>query len=185
MARKWLLFLTYLQSFLKYSSLNMSFLNASKFSTLKRRGWKSLKLRLTALFLAAFLLSINLSAVWAQPSGDPSVLAQADPTELVNQAQLDYNRAYYPQAVELLRQAVDAFDTPATDLQRAIALSNLSLTYQALRDWDSAQVAIEESLRILGFDLETLAVRDNLEAQRLSLLAPALETYGQLWLRMK
>ena len=169
----------------------MSFLNVSRLVIRKCRSWKSFKVRLTAIFLTALLLSLNLPAVWAQASGDPSilvqsvltqsVLAQSDPAELVNQAQIDYEQGHYLQSVELLRRAVDDFDTPERDLQRAIALSNLSLTYQSLRDWDNAQSTIEESLRILGFDIETSAVGANLEVQQLSLLAPVLETYGQLW----
>ena len=132
-------------------------------------------MRVLSCFMAALFLSVNLPAVWAQTP------AQLNPTDLVNQAQVQYDSGNYEQSANFLHQAITAFSNPDDNLKRAIALGNLSLTYQALRDWDNAQSTIENSLSILEFNTETLDYPSNLEEQNLRRLAPVLDTYGQLW----
>lgn len=162
MARKRFVFLPHLQSILKLAGLQ------------KIGG---LRMRVLSCFMAAMFLSVNLPAVWAQTP----IQAQLSPTELVNQAQVQYDSGNYEQSADFLHQAITAFKNPEDNLKRAIALGNLSLTYQALRDWDNAQSTIENSLSILEFNTETLDYPSNLKEQKLRILAPVLDTYGQLW----
>ncbi len=136
-------------------------------------------------FLIALLLTTNLSIVWAQSPGTESLTqTPADPTELVNQAQANYASGNYQLAVKHLQEALGSFNSSEEQLKRAIALSNLSLSFQALRDWDNAQNAIEESLAILGIDSVTLESRDTPDEQHLKILAPTLDIYGHFWLNL-
>ncbi|NEQ99314.1 MAG: CHAT domain-containing protein [Cyanothece sp. SIO2G6] len=69
---------------------------------------------------------------------------------LVDQGRDRYEAGQFQAAVRLLQQAVDTHAANGQFLQQAIALSNLSLAYQALGDWAGATIAIETGLDILN-----------------------------------
>jgi tetratricopeptide (TPR) repeat protein len=52
--------------------------------------------------------------------------------------------------VEVLQKAADAFKAKEDKLQLAMTLSNLALAYQQLGQWQQAQEAIAQSLKLLN-----------------------------------
>jgi CHAT domain-containing protein len=77
----------------------------------------------------------------------PHVVAQAPQSEvqLVQQGQKAYNLGRYSEAIKLLQRALQLTDDKKT---QSIILSNLSLAYQQLGDWDAAQKQITASLKL-------------------------------------
>ena len=144
--------------------------------------WKGLVQKAIVPFLITLWFTTQLPTVWAQSAGIDSIEpSSVDPIELVDRAQGNYVIGNYQRAVDNLQQALDSLTSSEDLLIRTIALSNLSLTYQALRDWPNAQQAIEESLTILGFNLDTFEVNASLDEQNLRILAPTLDIYGHFW----
>jgi tetratricopeptide (TPR) repeat protein len=78
------------------------------------------------------------------------------------------------QAAALWQQAVSAFAARGDRLNQAMALSNLSLTYQQLGQWEPANQAIAESLNLLQTQESV--------PEQLRILAQTLDIQGQLQL---
>jgi CHAT domain-containing protein len=98
----------------------------------------------------------------------------ASAQELLDQAQISYESGQWVQAVETLQLAIQAFAAEGDRLRQAMALSNLSLTYQQLGRWTEAQKAIADSLMLL---------QEQPSTQDTGLvLAQALNIQGQLQL---
>ncbi|WP_088889530.1 CHAT domain-containing protein [Leptolyngbya ohadii] len=125
--------------------------------------------------LPASSLTSTSIAPAATPQELPFSIAQiSDSQTLLQQAQRLYEAGQYQQAIPLLQQAVLLHGTEENWLQQALALSNLSLTYQQLGQWTEATQAIETSL-------ERLASLNRSPAQ-LSVLAQTLDIQGRLYL---
>ena len=119
--------------------------------------------------LACVSLAIALSLVF--------IPIRTTATEsLLQQGRSFYARAQYNEAVEVLQRAVAAFEAGEDKLGMAIALSNLSLTYQQLGQWQLAERAIAASLDLLP---TTSAV----EPESAHIQAQALSVRG--WLQLK
>ena len=102
------------------------------------------------LLLILFLMALAIPPVVAQMSPQtPRVQIQADGSSLEKQARSLYQTRNFPEAARFWEQAVAAFAKQGDQLNHAMALSNLSLTRQQLREWELAQKAIDESLNIL------------------------------------
>ncbi|MCH2232290.1 MAG: CHAT domain-containing protein [Crocinitomicaceae bacterium] len=99
--------------------------------------------------------------------------------ELVKKGQQNYQLGQFRQAVQNLRAAIDIYQQQGDRVNQAITLSNLSLAYQQLGEWNEAQNAITKSFQLLNFEPETGV--DNLSRQQGSILARALNIYGRLW----
>ena len=143
-------------------------------------------LRLPLYFLIA-LLCILGSPVLAKVAGSinsssqlpinnlTSLAVATDPASLLQQGKLLYNIENFAKAVEVLKEAVQAYKQQGETLRLAATLSNLSLAYQQLGAWSQAQQAITESLNLLkGED----------ENQNLQIFAQSLDIQGRLQLRM-
>ena len=101
-----------------------------------------------AIALAVVLLPLRITTVAsAVPAPDP----------LLQQSQSLYDRSEYEKAVKLLQQAVASYRQQGDELGIAIALGNLALAYQQLRQWQSAEQAIAESLQLLPNELTASA----------------------------
>ncbi|NER35908.1 MAG: CHAT domain-containing protein [Oscillatoria sp. SIO1A7] len=96
--------------------------------------------------------------------------AAASPGEIVQQARQLYQIGDFEAAARTWQQAADAFANLGDRLNQAMALSNLSLSYQQLGQWDEAAGAIGQSLDVL----QSL---DKTEDQ-LRVLAESLEIQG-------
>ncbi|MEH2386962.1 MAG: CHAT domain-containing protein [Nostoc sp.] len=160
--------------------------------SLRKAAWRWEKtrldqfLRLPLYFLIA-LLCILGSPVLAKVAGSinsssqlpinnlTSLAVATDPASLLQQGKLLYNTGNFAKAVEVLKEAVQAYKQQGETLRLAATLSNLSLAYQQLGAWSQAQQAITESLNLLkGED----------ENQNLQIFAQSLDIQGRLQLRM-
>jgi CHAT domain-containing protein len=99
----------------------------------------------------------------------PGLIATASPDE---QATTAYGNQDYVGAAKGFEQAAKAYQTSNAPLQQAVSLGNLSLSYQQLGQWEQADVAINESIKILN----TLSSTPPLSLA----LAAALEIQGSL-----
>ena len=102
------------------------------------------------LLLTLFFIGLAIPPVVAQMSPQtPIFQIQPDSFSLEKQARSLYQTRNFPEAARFWEQAVVAFAKQGDQLNHAMALSNLSLTRQQLREWELAQKAIDESLNIL------------------------------------
>ncbi|MEG4944234.1 CHAT domain-containing protein [Microcoleus sp. F4-D5] len=78
-----------------------------------------------------------------------AALQQREGSEWEKLARESYAAGEFEEAAKYWQQAVAAFEVKGDWLNQAIALSNLSLTYQQLGRWQEAETAIEKSLSLL------------------------------------
>ena len=102
----------------------------------------SVKLVYGLLAIITLLCCLLLSPVAAQ-------LSSSLPDQLLQQSQTFYQAGQYRDAIPLLHQAVQAYELQGDPLRQALSLSNLSLSYQQLGQWQNAQDAIARSLEIV------------------------------------
>ncbi|AFY83417.1 CHAT domain-containing protein [Oscillatoria acuminata] len=166
MARKWSVFFGAVQSVLKW----------------RVRGQR----RTLAIALCAalgWIGALSLPALTADSpnSGPVSVVEIRGAGEmaiaLVERGQRLYNQGNFPEAVGVWQEAVAAYRTAGDWLNEAMALSNLSLTYQKLGEWNRAQEAIGQSLQRLPDPAVSNAGPDGVR-----ILAQSLDIYGKLQL---
>ncbi|MGB6296621.1 MAG: CHAT domain-containing protein [Rivularia sp. (in: cyanobacteria)] len=122
-------------------------------------------------FLIAFLVTFEISPVLSQT---PLPVAQ-----IVRQGKEYYDKAQYTQAIDKLKQALNHFTASKNTLNQAVTLSNLSLAYQQLGEWQEAETTINQSLQIIGFDSQKPRT-NGFSNQKLKILAPSLDIYGKL-----
>src|SRR5437868_6608020 len=79
----------------------------------------------------------------------PLTKIQSDTSQLVQQGKSLYEAGRFEEAAQLWQQAANAFATQGDKLNQAMALSNLSSTFQQLGQWDKANQTITESLNLL------------------------------------
>jgi CHAT domain-containing protein len=125
---------------------------------------KKLHLKFITLFLSTLLFFLLLTPVIAQ-------IQSKSTSELIQQAKQFYNSNQYREAIPLWQKVIE--NLPANSLNQAMALSNLSLTYQQLGEWLQARENINKSLQILQ------SLPTNPEQQRI--LSQSLEIQGQLF----
>lgn len=122
-------------------------------------------------------LAIALSIV-LMPMASVSISSAVRSTEnLLQQGKSLYDRARYDESVEVLQQAVSAFEDRGDKLGMAIAWSNLSLTYQQLGHWELAESAITNSLNLLP------TASSDLDSELAQILAQTLDIKGRLELK--
>ena len=108
-----------------------------------------------------------------------SLPVSATPTEnLLQQSRVYYDRQQYNKAIELLQQAVSDSEAEGDKLGKAIALGNLSLAYQQLGQWQKAESAIAESLKLLP-----TASSQNIPSETAQILAQTLDVRARLNLK--
>ena len=90
-----------------------------------------------------FFMSMTITPVIAQIS------SQQNAFQLTSQATKLYQSRNWQLAAQSWQEAADIFASQEDKLNQAMALSNLSLTYQQLGKWQEAKIAIEESISIL------------------------------------
>ncbi|BAY64597.1 tetratricopeptide TPR_2 repeat protein [Calothrix brevissima NIES-22] len=127
--------------------------------------------RLLIFGLVTLLTTILISPAFPQTSIIPEInQSKLDGQQLLQQGKSYYHKGQYQEAIKYLKQALPIFQDSNDALKQAITLSNLSLTYQQLADWEQAQKSIEGSLRIL----------ENNPKYR-KLYAQSLDIQGRLW----
>lgn len=96
-----------------------------------------------------------------------------DTTALFEQGKQYYNQGRYLDSAEFLQRAILGLNQQGDRVNQAIALSNLSLVFQQLGQWDKAEKTLEESLSL---------IEDLSFAKKPLILAQILEIQGQLQL---
>jgi tetratricopeptide (TPR) repeat protein len=98
----------------------------------------------------SFLVSMALPLVIPHAS-----IATSNPVQLVQQGKALYRSGKFTEAVAIWQQAASSFAGQGDRPNQAMALSNLSLTYQELGQWQEADLAINTSLSILKSQPQT------------------------------
>jgi CHAT domain-containing protein len=125
---------------------NRSLFNRNLTNQLKRIYHKR------SLFLAVllFIFASTAPPVIAKVSQTTQIVqTQSDAQQLVNQATQLYRSGQLQEAAVVWEKAVSAFSAQKDNLNQAMALSNLSLTYQQLGQWEKATKANQQSLALL------------------------------------
>ena len=148
-------------------------MNKNFYSKGKRRSKKQSFFLLVLLFILATIIPPVVAEV-----SNPTLIVQTqqNPTQLVTQAQELYQNQQFETAVQLWEQAAKAFANSGDNLNQAMALSNLSLTYQQLGQWQAASTAIQESLQLIN----TQPGSDRPTDRHSQILAQTLDIQGKL-----
>lgn len=101
------------------------------------------------IFLVLLLGSL-LVCGFALPSLAKLPVPQSTQQSQITTGKALYDAGRYSEAVEVMRQAVQEYQKQGDTLKQAVALGNLSLSYQQLGQWSEAQQAISDSLRLQG-----------------------------------
>lgn len=99
---------------------------------------------LCLILLISLFLTI-LSPVFATALSANSSQAQ----NLIEQGKLYYDTGRFSEAVNLLKQAASIYQADRDKLNQAMSLSNISLAYQKLGQWQEAEKAIDLSFNLL------------------------------------
>ncbi len=102
-------------------------------------------------------------------------IAQVPSLSVEQQARNSYAKGQFAEAVQLFQQAAQGYQAAKDPIRQALSLSNLSLCYQQLGQWDDANRAITESVDILN------TIKDT-KAEKSLALAQALDIRGGLQL---
>lgn len=97
----------------------------------------------------------------------------------IEESQILYNSGRFAEAIKSLQQTFQEYQQQGNTLKKAITLSNLSLAYQQLGDWQKAQTAIDQSLNLQGLKEPNPSKITN---QNLAVLAQTLDIQGSLQL---
>jgi len=116
------------------------------------------------IFAVLFVLSMTFPVV-AQVTA-PNAL------QLVEKAGEYYQQRQYNQAVENLAAAAENFAASGDKINQAMALSNLSLTYQEMGEWEKANQTIATSINLLG--------NQEKNEETLRILAQSLDIQGKI-----
>ena len=134
-------------------------------------------LGLILLALLALITALCVPAVSTQGvEGTSEVLSQTSSAQLLLQQGIElYEAERFSEAVGNWQQAASAFVSQGDRLNQALVLRYLSLAYQHLGQWEKAEDAISQSLKLLDNQKNTA----NTQAY-LDVFAKALNTQGRL-----
>jgi CHAT domain-containing protein len=152
-----------------FDTHNRTFQKSSK----KRSLTKNRKA--SPLFLVAllFILSAAISPAIAKiPSSTFVVQSPQNGEQQANKAIQLYREGRFTEAAAAWKLTANVFLAQGDKLNQAMALSNLSLTYQQLGQWEQASDAIAQSLQILKSQPEN--------KEKLQIQAQSLDVFGSL-----
>ncbi len=133
--------------------------------------------------LLTMLLCAVVSPVFAEAptlnSTVSSLPSSLQTYSLVQQGKILYDTGQFAEAVKILQQAVQIYQSQGYRLKQATVLSNLSLAYQQLGLWSEATKAITDSLSLLHSQPNLGNSKDHLQV-----LAQILNTQGRLQLAL-
>ncbi|WP_242053320.1 CHAT domain-containing protein [Nostoc parmelioides] len=119
------------------------------------------------LVLITILICVLVTPTFANIP-ERTIIAQGGESQIVDSQKL-YESGRFAEAVQILQQAIQGYQRQGDSLKQAVALSNLSLAYQQLGDWEKAQLAITKS-----WDLQ------NNNSKNLAVFAQTLDIQGRL-----
>ena len=158
MARKRSLFFRPIQSLLK-------------FRRSRRKNITGFLLILVTVCLYIVASSVLVTAFPANLAMSNSVTSLATNASLVQRGRNLYQAGQFREAIKVWSRAITTFQDSENKLQQAITLSNISLAYQQLGQWQQAQQAITESLNLLQDkqNLHSSPERNQILAQTLNI----------------
>jgi len=128
--------------------------------------------KLFSLFFLVLLFSLSLKISFSLST--PLRQTEQDTSQLIEQGKELYQTGQFEAASVIWQQAVNLFTARGDRLNRAMALSNLSLSQQQLGKWEEAKVAIAQSLQLLQSLTKT--------PEQTRILSSTLNIQGQLQL---
>lgn len=136
--------------------------------------FKRIYKRRSLFFVALLFILSGVSPVVAAKVSSPTPIVQSpyDAEQLANKAVKLYQSGNYTEAAVAWKQTARVFAAKRDKLNQAMALSNLSLTYQQLGEWEQAKKAIDDSLAILRTPSKG--------KEELKILAQSLDIQGSL-----
>ena len=148
---------------------------------------------LILLVLLGLMTTLTLPALTAQPVEKTTVTSTqiSNAQGLLQQGIKHYQAEQFAEAVKVWQEAATVFARQKDNLNQALVLSNLSLAYQHLRQWEEAKKAIAKSLTLLENPKNFTDNQVYLEVRAKALntqghlqweegkLEPALETWKQ------
>ncbi|ELR99023.1 CHAT domain-containing protein [Gloeocapsa sp. PCC 73106] len=136
---------------------------------------KSLLYKKILLFVLSFVFVLSTRIFFLPVSVSvSSPISQS--FQLVEKGTKYYQAKQFEEAAQVWQQAVDTFAAQSDQLNQAMSLSNLSLTYQQLGRWEEAKKAIAQSIALL----ETLEITPLQQG----IFASTLDIEGQLQLSL-
>ncbi|WP_029630419.1 MULTISPECIES: CHAT domain-containing protein [Nostocales] len=139
-----------------------------------KRNWKK-SIRFCLPMVLTALLCIT-SPSFAQIPIISSAIAQTQAASSVDQqARTNYQQGKFSDAAKLFQQASLAYQSAKDPIRQALSLSNLSLCYQQLAQWNDANRTITDSITLLTSLKET-------NSDKLSALAQSFDIQGGLQL---
>lgn len=138
--------------------------SSSLFAAIKRlyaRHW-------TIALILLFIISTAVPPILSATAQVPIIQAQQNTSKLVQQAKTLYEQRQFDRSAIIWQQAAAAFAAKSDNLNQAMALSNLSLTYQQLGEWSQAKTAIDQSINLLQ-KIENTSDKQRIFAQSLDI----------------
>ncbi|MEO1348071.1 MAG: CHAT domain-containing protein [Cyanobacteria bacterium J06635_15] len=127
--------------------------------------------------LMTCLLVIVTAPGMASESVDGNASKVTSAATLLTEGKTAYEAGQLTAAAQQWQAATQLYAAQSDDINQALSLSYLSLSYQDLGDWESAKRAIQQSLQLLQN-------RHDLDKRGQQVLAQILNTYGSLQLAM-
>lgn len=133
--------------------------------------------RLSFIALLALVTTLSVPALSAQQvEGISQGISQSSNAKLLLQQGIElYEAGQFSQAIEVWQQAISAFVTQGDSVNHALVLRYLSLAYQHLGQWQEAEGAIANSLKLLHHQKNTAPPQAYLDV-----FAKVLNTQGRL-----
>jgi CHAT domain-containing protein len=148
-------------------------LGSKGFKVLGKTLRKSSKKRSLFLIALLFIVSATISPAIAKiPSSTFVVQSPQNAEQQANKAIQLYREGKFIEAAAAWKLTANVFLAQGDRLNQAMALSNLSLTYQQLGQWEQAKDAIAQSLQILKTQPEN--------QKKLQIQAQTLDVFGSL-----
>jgi CHAT domain-containing protein len=123
-------------------------------------------------------LSAAVVPTYAHVAAENAIVQNAPDAEaLEQQGRTLYEAEQFSDAVQLWQQAVDAFKARGDELSVAMTLSNLSLAYQQLGQWQEAEETSANSLKLLESERNLGEAKETAQ-----ILAQSLDVRGRLQL---
>ncbi|HCF28539.1 MAG TPA: hypothetical protein DEV81_15365 [Cyanobacteria bacterium UBA11049] len=138
--------------------------------------------RTLVILLVLFLCTAVLPPTLAYTTAENAIIQNLPNAQLVQQGKNLYEAERFSEAVKILQQAVNSFKASGDKLSQAMVLSNLSLAYQQLGQWDKAENAIANSLSLLEYPVKKRAGGAGGKIQNLEVIAQILDVKGRLQL---
>ena len=143
------------------------------------------------LFVLAFLLTITPSTFATKPENSTFVnrtqnikSSTTKPEQLLEQGEALYQAGRFLEARNILQEAASIFQRENHSLGQAAALTNLSLVYQKLGAWKEADEAVNNSLKLLGWNNENQNLNINRSKSELwEIIAQTLDIRAGLFLK--